>query len=278
VTKEIEQAPAGYPGFLVMRPPRIRPTSATLKRVALAKLSDITLMSAAFGGERVLFEPWLTLLVDNGGGAFLTGVYRTDGASLSDAASEGPRLPIWCLRKSEWLRQTDLEQSSGTDDLGGYLSSGPQVATRLVFADRATHPELDGVMHRVLTAVSAGITVVPIQPRTSQWQFVDLDLADDRLRCSIQYSPLIARSESLEAVLPPWLNQVDELLGRDGLAPDGKVTLSIRRSVPELTGASGRSAVRMQDHNEPGWPARPPRPPRRSGPSPQATGQAPPGW
>jgi hypothetical protein len=236
VTRKIEQAPAGYPGFLVMRPPRIRPTSATLKRIALAKLSDITLMSAAFGGERVLFEPWLTLLVDEGRGAFLTGVYRTDAASDDDAASDG--LPIWCLRKSEWLRQTDLEQSSGADDLSGYLSSGPQVTHRLVFADRATHPELDGVMQSVLTAVTAGITVAPIKPRTSQWQFVDLDLADDRLRCSIQYSPLIARSESLEAVLPPWRNQIDELLGRDGLVPDGKVTLSIRRSVPELTGAA----------------------------------------
>lgn len=233
-----------------MRPPRIRPTSATLKRVALAKLSDITLLSAAFGGERVLFEPWLTLLVDYGGGAFLTGVYRTEAASDSDAASDGPRLPIWCLRKSEWLRQTDLDQSNGADDLSGYLSSGPQVANRLVFADRATHPELDGVMHRVLTAVTAGITVVPIQPRTSQWQFVDLDLADDRLICSIQYSPLIARSESLEAVLPPWRSQIDELLGRDGFLPDGQVTLGIRRSVPELVRASGRSAIRMHDHNE----------------------------
>jgi hypothetical protein len=232
VTRAIEKAPAGYPGFVVMCPPRIRPTSATLKRVALAKLSDITLMSAAFGGERVLFEPWLTLLVDYGRGAFLTGVYRSD-------ESYGPGLPIWCLRKSEWLRQTDLEQSSGADDLRGYLSSGPQVANRLVFADRATHPELDGVMKSVLTAVTAGITVVPIQPRTSQWQFVDLDLADDRLICSIQYSPLIARSELLEAVLPPWRNQIDELLGRDGLVPDSKVTLSIRRSVPELVGASG---------------------------------------
>jgi hypothetical protein len=237
VTREVEKEPAGYPGFLVMRPPRIRPTSATLKRIALAKLSDITLLSAAFGGERVLFEPWLTLLVDDGGGAFLTGVYRTDAASGDNAESDG--LPIWCLRKSEWRRQTDLEQSSGADDLGEYLSSGPQVTNRLVFADRATHPELDSVMQRVLTAVSAGITVAPIQPRTSQWQFVDLDLADDRLICSIQYSPLIARSESLEAVLPPWLHQIDELLGRDGLLPDGKVTLSIRRSVPELTGASG---------------------------------------
>lgn len=82
----------GYPGFLVMRPPRIAPTSATLKRVALAKLSDITLLSAAFGGEQVLFEPWLTLLVDDGRGAFLTGIYRTDAASASEAASDGPGL------------------------------------------------------------------------------------------------------------------------------------------------------------------------------------------
>jgi hypothetical protein len=31
VTRRIEEAPAGYPGFLVMRPPRIAATGATLK-------------------------------------------------------------------------------------------------------------------------------------------------------------------------------------------------------------------------------------------------------
>jgi len=44
-------------------------TGATLKRVALAKLPDITLVSAGFGGERIVFSPWLTVVIDHGAGA-----------------------------------------------------------------------------------------------------------------------------------------------------------------------------------------------------------------
>jgi hypothetical protein len=227
--------PVGYPGFLVMRPPRISLTSATLKRVALAKLSDITLMSASFAGGDILFQPWLTLLVDYGRGAFLTGVYRTDSSSGDDEESNGLALPIWCLRRSDWFREADLEQIRGAADLSEYLTSGPQLTHRFVFANRITHPEIDGVMNGVLAVLGSGITVSPAGLRTAEWQLVDLDIADDQLICRIEYSPLIAQSESLEATLPSWLNKIDKLLERDGLSPDGEITISIRRSVPELT-------------------------------------------
>jgi hypothetical protein len=229
LTRKLEEAPVGYPGFLVMRPPRISLTSATLKRVALAKLSDITLMSAAFGGEDILFQPWLTLLIDYGRGAFLTGVYRTDSSSGDDPESDGLALPIWCLRKSEWLREVDLEQSRGAADLSEYLTGGPQLTHQLVFANRITHPEIDDVMNDVLTVLGSGITVAPAGPRAAEWQFVDLDLADDRLICRIEYSPLIAQSEPLETALPPLVSRIDEFLERDGVSPDGKM-LKLRNS------------------------------------------------
>ena len=36
---------------------------------------------------------------------------------------------------------------------------------------------------------------------------------------------------------PVWLDRIDDLLQRDGFSPDGEIAISIRRSVPELTGA-----------------------------------------
>lgn len=237
MTRKIEEVPVGYPGFLVMRPPRISSATATLKRVALAKLVDIRLMSATFGGETILFEPWLTLLVDYGRGAFLAGVYRTDSASDEDADRDGSGSPIWCLRKSEWDREEDLERSRDVLDLGEYLRSGPQVTSKLVFANRATHPEVDSMMHTALVTLRPGIRLTPVERRPSEWQFVDFDLADEGLTCRMEYSPLIARSETLESVLPSWLSKLDELICRGGFLPDGEVTVSIRRSVPELTGA-----------------------------------------
>lgn len=223
----LETVSVGFPGFEVTRPPQPSPTPATLKRLALAKLAGIQLLSAVFGGERLVFEPWLTLLVDYGQGAFLAGIYRTD----SD--SDGPGIPRWCIRKSEWLRHADLERSAAADDLVGHLLSGPQVASRLVFADRTTHPEVDGVMEGVLGVLRSGIALVPAA-RTNEWHELDLDLADGRFACRIGYSPLLTRCEALEAALPPWLAALDDLLRRDGIPPEGKVRITIQRSVPEL--------------------------------------------
>jgi hypothetical protein len=248
LTRKVEVEPVGYPGFLVMRPPLLSPTGATLKRIALAKLSDITLMSGEFGGEIFLFEPWLTLMVDHGRGAFTTGVYRTDsstdngGEPYDGRAPGGHRHPIWCLRKSEWVRAADHEQSGTARDLGEYLRSGPQVAHRLVFADRATHPEIDDAMNEVLAVLGSGIMISGSAPRSADWHFVALDLADERLTCSIEYSPLIAQSSAIESVMPTWLGKVEELLQRDGLSPDGEIRISIRRSIPEMT----RAALREQ--------------------------------
>jgi hypothetical protein len=210
-----------------MRPPRPSPTPATLKRVALAKLTGILRISAAFSGQRLVFEPWLTLLVDSGRGAFLAGVYRTD----SDP--DGPGTPRWCLRKSEWLREADVEMSGAADDLREHLLNGPQIASRLVFADRLTHPEVEAMTEDALAVLGSGVTLVPMA-RTHEWHEVELDLADDRLICTIAYSPLLARSEAVETALPPWIERLDALLRRDGIPPDGKVRVTIRRSVPEL--------------------------------------------
>jgi len=229
--RRVEDAQVGYPGIRVARPPRVALTGATLKRVALAKLSDITLISAGFGGERIVFSPWLTVVIDHGVGAFFTGVYRTDSASSGDRSE-----PIWCLRKSTWDRALDMARAREADELSEYLAAGPQLVDRLVFANRSTHPEIDSVMEAVLTTLTGGISVAPVPSRTHPWHQIELDLVDDRLICRIEYSPLIAGSQEVETALPPWLDRLDQLLSRDGPQPDGDVVASIRRSVVELIG------------------------------------------
>lgn len=226
VAVRFEEVPVGYPGFEVMRPQKLRPTPAALKRIALAKLTGIVRFSAEFGGEQFLFEPWLTVLVDYTQGALLAGVYRTD-------LEQAPGTPHWCLRRSEWIRAKDHEMAGAAGDRREYLSSGPQIANRFVFADRVTHPEIELMMEEMLTALGSGVTVAPAK-RTHKWQWVELDLVDDRLSCVVWYSPLLARSDAFELALPSWLDRFDGLVRRDGFPPDGKGRISIQRSVPEM--------------------------------------------
>lgn len=67
-----------------------------------------------------------------------------------------------------------------------------------------------------------------------------VDVADDRFVASVTYSPLLAHSDVIESLLPPWLDTVDRAALRAGVAPD-EISLSIRRSVPEIVSAPYRA-------------------------------------
>lgn len=218
----------GYPGFAVLRP-NFRPSPATLRRAALAKLAGIRLVSASFGGESALFSPWLTVMVDHDSGAFLVGIYRSDELSAD--------LPTFCLRRSDWLRERDIRQVRAAPDLREYLLVGQEVTHRFVFAASATHSEIHQSMVRVLRDLRGGITVTPSEPRDTQWNLIACDVADGMFNCSVEYSPILARSEILDAALPRWLDDMRRLLDQDGVSPDGEITISIERSVAELAGA-----------------------------------------
>ncbi|MEV4465899.1 hypothetical protein AB0J51_20020 [Micromonospora echinofusca] len=144
-----ERATVGYPGFVVMRPARLLPNVGTLKRIAVAKLAGIRMVSASFSGDRLLFQPWLTVMVD-----------------------EGPRLR-------------------------------------------------------------------PVDRADAGWEFVSVKVAGEVRAFGVEYSPLTASIDLIESALPGWLASVDRAVGVPGSEPDGPLTISIDRSVPELVGQTG---------------------------------------
>jgi hypothetical protein len=92
-------------------------------------------------------------------------------------------------------------------------------------------------MARVLTSLRGGITVAPTEARESKWNVVICHVADGMFNCAIEYSPILARSEILEEILPRWLEDIQRMVGQAGISPDGEVTISVERSVAELAGA-----------------------------------------
>lgn len=240
MTSESGSAPAGYPGFRVRDPAALRSTPATLRRVAYAKLSSVEFFSASLRGEDVVLTPWLTTLIDHGGAMRFLGVYRSD--PIEDFDDEPPPdAARWLgIRRSEWIRDIDLAQANQTADLGQYLTAGPQLSERYTFATTETAPQVVDVTRTLLAGLARGITIAAPGTPTSRWHEVTLDVADDTFATSVNYSPLLARSEVVESLLPHWLDTADRAALQGGIAPDGEIDLSIRRSVPEIVSAPYR--------------------------------------
>jgi hypothetical protein len=230
---EFEDGPAGYPGFLVDRPPRLKELPITLRRLARAKLTGIRFFSATVGGESFLFEPWLVTFVEERDRMRFVGVYRTDEESPDD----DPAVPRLCVRRSVWEHDADVDRAGRAADLRSYLASGPQIAHRFLLTNRIRHPRVAEVTDAAISTLADGVSVESVRRPGIEWHHVTADLIDRRLTTTIAYIPGVARSAALEAVLSTWLPTVEDLSAGDGLAPDRPLRINIDRSVPELVSA-----------------------------------------
>ncbi|MEU4779336.1 hypothetical protein [Micromonospora sp. NPDC023633] len=234
---EGEGSAAGYPGFVVMRPARLLPNVGTLKRIAVAKLAGIRMVSASFSGDRLLFQPWLTAMIDEGPRVSVTGVYRTDSLPGQESEETGP---TFCLRKSTWLRDADLASARKAADLRSYLSSDGQVEDVFTFVNRSAGLEVIRDTEAFIAAVNeAELTLRAVDRADARWEFVGIKVAGEVRALGVEYSPLTTSIDLIESALPGWLASVDRAVGVPGFEPDGPLTISIDRSVPELVGQTG---------------------------------------
>lgn len=234
--------PAGYPGFRVRDPAALRSTPATLRRVAHAKLSSVEFFSASLRGESFVFTPWLTTLIDHGGAMRFLGVYRSD--PVEDFGDDEPPADAvrWLgVRRSEWIRDVDIAQANQAPDVGRYLAAGPQLSERYTFATSDAVPQVLDATRRLVADLARGVTVSAPGTPDSRWHEVTVDVADDAFVASLNYSPLLARCEVVESLLPYWLDVADRAALAGGVAPDDEIDLSVRRSVPEIVNAPYRA-------------------------------------
>lgn len=237
--------PAGYPGFRVRDPAALRSTPATLRRVAHAKLSSVEFFGASLRGESFAFTPWLTTLIDHGGAMRFLGVYRSDPIEDFGDADPPPDAVRWLgVRRSEWIRDVDVAQVNQAADVGQYLAAGPQLSERYTFATTDTVPQVVDATRKLAADLARGFTVGTPGTPESRWHEVTVEVADDAFVASVNYSPLLARSEVVESLLPYWLDVADRVALQGGVAPDGEIELSIRRSVPEIVSAPYRASRR----------------------------------
>lgn len=232
----IDGGAAGYPGFRVRDPAPVRPTPAMLRRVAHAKLSSVELFSASLRGQSVVFAPWLTTLIDHGGAMRFLGVYRGD-----PTADQPPEAVGWlAVRRSEWIRDVDIATANRADDVGHHLTAGPQISDRYAFATTDDQTQVVDATQGLVTALARGFTIGAGGARHPTWQQLTIDVADDHFVTTVTYSPLLGHSDVIESLLPSWLETARSAAEHDGIVPDEEISLTIRRSVPEIVNAPYR--------------------------------------
>jgi hypothetical protein len=207
-------------------PPQVRRMWLGGRRaIGMVKLADVTVISAEFGGVPVVYEPWVTLLVNRPSSAEFCGAYQP-AFPLDDT----PEAPSLCLRRARWCQ-------GRRDEEGELLIEGDEgpIESRIVFTPGAEATDVTGLVEELVQLLDDGLRVRRTS-RESDWEAVSCSIADARAVATIAYSSLQTESPELE----PWTERWSDAFSRleDGIAPDDGCRIGYRASVRELLAPS----------------------------------------
>ena len=205
----------------------------SLKRAAVAKTADFSLLTAAFGGERVTFEPWVSLRLVERDKIVSWGVYQP--AFPPGEPEEGdPVLPDVAWRRAEWDKFRDRERLRAAPDKAAYLLGGAQIDSRIRFARLAERPRLEIALRESIELLASGVRIVGMRREDVAWQNLRVCVLADELVLNLDYSPWMARSGEIESWAERWSTLVDSLDDIGTTAPDSDITVSYPPSYEEL--------------------------------------------
>lgn len=231
VSDDVERV-GGHKGTYRSDSARLRPTPGTLSRFAHAKLTDITVMTASFGGRTRTFEELLSVYLDRSTAAAYLAVYHPSFPGEENGEpDDGPDL---CWRRSYWDRTVDLSRARAATDPKGYVVGDTQLDSDIVVTRSGDQPELAAAVRSGIELFSRGVTVTAAKRPDAEWHQITVDVADDSVIATVGFSPLLAASPEVEQWAARWAELFTRLDPARGVALDGPIRVSYRESFTDL--------------------------------------------
>lgn len=215
-----------------------------LKRAALVKTADFSLMRADFDGEEVVFEPWLSLrLVE----PYWIGSWAVYQLASSDDPEEGSVYPDVAWRRVEWVWSRDADRIQAAPDKAAYLRGGAQLDSRIRFGRLAELPRLATAVREGIEVMAAGVVVHGTDRPDVVWQRLHVAVEDEKAVMTLDYAPWKTRCGEVESWAQRWSMLVDSLDDTGTITPDGDVTVSYEYSYEELVASIRRAPGASSD-------------------------------
>jgi hypothetical protein len=202
--------------------------AALLRGLAVAKMRELTLISAEFGGYLAVFQPWVRVLLGTSVGLEYVAAYQP----AYPAAEDAPPLPGLCLRRCTWNRDEDYGRFRLAGDARAYLASGEQIQSRIVFAAPHDTEQVTALAQEGAALFRRGLGLTESARDRVRWETVEVDIADGSNGFALSYAPRASHHAALEAWVAQWQRRFESLV--PGLSPDGGVRVSYRDGLRDL--------------------------------------------
>ena len=197
---EWEQLRNGEPVILRSAISEIKRPGAALKNVAITKMVDISSISALFGNDLLVFEPWISVLLDLGETITFYGAYAL-AFPVEDDRYDLPRI---CVRSCSWNMREDYSRFEQASDKQAYIWSSAQVKIDLSFGLSSTYVPIAALASDLSKLIEKGLCRRTISRSDMPWHKVSVDINSDFFHWKYAYSPLASIVDGLESWLKEW--------------------------------------------------------------------------
>lgn len=223
-----EQTSNGSPARL-SKPPRLKRSGLLLKRVAVAKMVEVSLISAEFDGIPVVFEPKVEVFLDEGSAAGFMGVYQSGYPS----DEEYKELPSLCLRISRWNRNSDFRQFNEAQDKKHYIESDKQVKSQILFTTLKADSEIDELTTEIIDIFRRGVALEAVNRTQERWHEIRCKVVDDAAAYTVSYTPFSAKNERVERWITKWRSYFQQVSTKKQVPSDNGCRVSYNLSLRE---------------------------------------------
>ncbi|NVN96629.1 MAG: hypothetical protein HXX18_15265 [Bacteroidetes bacterium] len=227
-----EQTKNGFSSKLSNQLLRKKPSEGLLISTALLKMTDVTLISGEFSGTNILFENWISLLIETKEEANFYGVYQK---AFQPSFYKNKDLPSICLRHIHWNRKDDLINFRNTYDKKSYILSDEQLKTDIIFLDYTYRQKMKHLVNILNNIFQNGISFK--HHLNSGGKNISLDIADNEFIFNVNYLSNPSEKTKLDIWIDQWISLFESLLSLEGILPQKNCSLSYRESLIERLNA-----------------------------------------
>lgn len=221
---------AGNESVIIHKSRLLKRSHATLKAIAVKKMTDISVISAEFGNYPKVFEQRLWVMIDKEISLEFFGIY-TPVFPLENL----PQEPVLCLRYAFWSQKNQSKQFQKNSHYEEYLLSDNQVNIYNVFLSHPESIKFSSLSDEIVNYVKSGLNFRFEETTNHLWSHIRLGIFDGDFELKLAYSPSLQKDILLEEMVIKLEDNFSLLDSHKGLIPEpGSHKLSYEKSVIEL--------------------------------------------
>lgn len=204
-------------------------TYGVLQKIIFSKMLDVTLISADFDDELIVFEPRLLVKVESDFQVDFWGLYLSQDENEDEETIKNT--PSICIRKITWDKKNELKRFRKSTNKVDYIMSNQQVLSKVIFSSFLEMPNLKKLISDLEQILTNGLSLTKNHTGTHKFSDIELIYELVELKVKVAYFPFLKTSQPLEAWLEKWRKFMDDSCVISNHVPDKSFQFSYNFSL-----------------------------------------------